>query len=112
MSRFPHTPDGRYFVSKGRLWRTTNPNLPEEERERLVKELMDARRDVHRFRDDAAALKDARSRVHAAKVALGERGPVWWDDGKKDVLRKAPKNTYYADWWAGLSQAEREAGLS
>ena len=112
MSSFPHTPDGRYFVSKGRLWRTTNPNLPEEERKRLVKDLMDARRDVHRFRDDPAKLKDARARVHAAKVALGERGPVWWTDGKADVLQKAPQNTDYADWWAGLSESEREAGLA
>ncbi|MEM7730400.1 MAG: hypothetical protein AAF311_14210 [Pseudomonadota bacterium] len=112
MTGFPHTPDGRYFVSKGRLWRTTNPNLPEDERKELVKALMEARRDVHRFRDDAAKLKDARSRVHAAKVALGERGPVWWDDGKADVLEKAPKNTYYADWWASLSDAEREKGTS
>ncbi len=110
MSRFPHTPDGRYFVSKGRLWRTTNPNLPEDERKALVKDLMDARRDVHRFRDDAETLADARRRVHAAKVALGERGPVWWTDGKEDVLQKAPKNTYYAKWWAGLSEEEREAG--
>ncbi|WP_298914234.1 hypothetical protein [uncultured Algimonas sp.] len=112
MSRFPQTPDGRYFVSKGRLWRTTNPKLPEAERERLVKALMKARRDVYRDRDDAEKLKDARSRVHAAKVALGERGPVWWDDGAEDVLRKAPKNTRYADWWDGLSEAERKAGLS
>ena len=112
MSRFPHTPDGRYFVSKGRLWRTTNPNLPEDERKRLVSELMTARRDVHRFRDDADRRKEARARVHAAKVALGERGPVWWGDGREDVLQKAPKNTYYAEWWDGLSEAERAAGTA
>ena len=29
---YPHTPDGRYFVSKGRLWRTTNPALPDDVR--------------------------------------------------------------------------------
>ena len=38
------TPDGRYIVVRGRLWRTTNPNISETERERLVKHLMDARR--------------------------------------------------------------------
>ena len=112
MSRFPHTPDGRYFVSKGRLWRTTNPNLPEDERKRLVSELMTARRDVHRFRDDADKLEEARARVHAVKVALGERGPVWWDDGREDVLNFAPKNTCYAEWWEGLSEAERAAGMA
>ena len=111
MSRYPRTPDGRYFVSKGRLWRTTNPNLPEDERERLVSDLMKARGDVRRYKDDPAKLKDARARVHAAKVALGERGPVWWDDGVKDVLRFAPWNTDYKDWWESLSEAERCRGM-
>jgi hypothetical protein len=26
------TPDGRYIMVRGRLWRATNPNLPEDER--------------------------------------------------------------------------------
>ena len=51
-----------------------------------------------------ADVKDARRQVHAAKVALGERGPVWWDDGAPDVNRHHPKNTSYADWWRGLPQ--------
>ena len=62
---------------------------------------MAARRDVGiaRRRDDEAAEKEARARVHAAKVALGERGPVWWDDGKPDENRKLARNSSYADWW-------------
>jgi hypothetical protein len=48
-------------------------------------------------------LKLARRRVHAAKVALGERGPVWWDDGAPDVNRHHPKNTPYAEWWRSLT---------
>ena len=28
---------------------------------------------------DAEAERAARDRVHAAKVALGERGPKWWE---------------------------------
>ena len=33
---YPQTPDGRYFVVRGRLWRTSNPALDPAERERLV----------------------------------------------------------------------------
>ena len=109
-AHLPETPDGRYFVHGGRLWRRSDPSLPEDARERLVHALMDARRAVGQARkaDDAAAEKDARARVHAAKVALGERGPTWWDG--EDVNRYAPENTPYAEWWAGLSEAERGAG--
>ncbi len=108
----PQTPDGRYFVTGGRLWRRSNPALPEDERERLVRELMDARRAVGaatRARD-ADAEHAARARVDAAKVALGERGPTWWDG--EDVNRHAPQNTAYAAWWDGLTDAERAAGTA
>ena len=37
-----------------------------------------------------------------AKVALGERGPVWWDDGAPDLNRRMARNTVYADWFAAL----------
>ena len=40
------TPDGRYVVIEGRLWRVSNPHLPEEQRLALVKDLMTARRAV------------------------------------------------------------------
>ena len=43
---FLETPDGRYIVVRGRLWRKSNPNLGDEKRDRLVHELMDARRAV------------------------------------------------------------------
>ena len=107
----PSTPDGRYFVHGGRLWRCSDPGLPEDERARLVRELMDARRAVGAATraEDEAAEREARSRVHAAKVALGERGPTWWG-ADADHNRMAPKNTPYADWWAALSDAERAAG--
>ena len=76
------TEDGRYVVIEGRRWRATNPALPEEERLRLVGELMDARREVGRAlrAGDREAEAEARRRVHAAKVALGERGPKWWEE--------------------------------
>ena len=110
---YPRTPDGRYFVAKGRLWRTTNPNLDDATRKAWTSRLMTARGDVARHKSDPAKLKDARARVHAAKVALGERGDPWWEeDGTEDVLRHAPWNTRYRDWWEGLSEAEREKGRS
>ncbi len=101
MSRYPETPDGRYFVASHVLWRKTDPRLPEEDRQEHVRALMAARRAVRDAKDDAS-IRVARERVHAAKVALGERGPVWWDDGAPDYTRRAPKNTPYADWWAML----------
>ena len=101
---YPQTPDGRYFVVRGRLWRTSNPALGEDERARHVADLMRARRAVRTALadDDAGGLKAARAGVQAAKVALGERGPVWWDDGAPDFNRHMAKNTLYAAWHAGL----------
>jgi len=102
----PVTPDGRYFVVRGRLWRTSDPNLTQEERNRLVSDLMAARREVGvgmRSGDDAAVFK-ARAKVDAAKRALGERGPPWWDDGAPDLNRHLLRNTVYADWFAGVGE--------
>ena len=83
---------------RGRLWRTSNPNLSDTLRESLVRDLMKARRDVAAAKreNDVELEKDARARVHEAKVALGERGPVWWDDGAPDYNRYLVKNTPYA----------------
>ncbi|MGY4516472.1 hypothetical protein [Lysobacter sp. HA18] len=98
------TPDGRYIVVRGRLWRRPDPALTDEERERLTHALMDARRDVRRAlaSGDGAAEKLARQQVHAAKVALGERGDVWWDDGSPDFNRRLARNTPYAGWYSSL----------
>ena len=101
----PTTPDGRYLVVRGRLWRTANPDLPSDRRAALVHDLMQARRDVGTAlrAADAAAERDARARVDAAKHALGERGPVWWDDGAPDLNRHMAANTPYAAWYEALS---------
>ena len=85
----PVTPDGRYFLVRGRLWRMSDPSLAPNRREQLVRELMAARR----TRD--------REGVDQAKRALGERGPPWWDDGAPDFNRHLAKNTPYADWAKG-----------
>lgn len=101
---YPRTPDGRYFVVRGRLWRTSNPALGEAERQKHVAALMTARLAVRTAltADDAKALKAARTGVQAAKVALGERGPVWWNDGAPDLNRHMAKNTPYAAWHEAL----------
>ncbi|MEG8038616.1 hypothetical protein QP166_04365 [Sphingomonas sp. LR60] len=97
----PITPDGRYFVVRGRLWRRSDPSLPEECRSLLVGELMQARRGVGVAlrQSDAAGVAEARAAVDRAKVALGERGPVWWEDGAPDLNRRMVANTPYASWF-------------
>jgi hypothetical protein len=102
-SSHPTTPDGRYFVVRGRLWRKANPNLPADVRDELVKQLMNARRALRGQRPEAER-RQAREEVDRAKRALGERGPVWWTDGEPDCNRKLAKNTPYRDWFLGLPQ--------
>ena len=99
---YPDTPDGRYFVVRGRLWRKSNPALDEETRQALIRELMSARRAVRDAKGDPDAMADARQKVDDAKGALGERGPVWWEDGEPDLNRHLAKNTPYAAWFARL----------
>lgn len=104
--RYPTTPDGRYFVVRGRLWRCTDPSLTEDERSRLRRELMRHRSEVGRARraSDEDAEAAARRRVHQVKVALGERGPAWWTDGAPDYNRRMVKKTPYASWYEALGQ--------
>ena len=100
------TPDGRYLVVRGRLWRRSDPRLTSEQHQALVDELMAARRAVGRaLRSDPASLKAARVAVDAAKIALGERGPVWWTDDAPDLTRHMARNTVYADWFASEATA-------
>lgn len=105
-AKYPGTPDGRYFVVKGRLWRMSNPQLAPETRQALVNQLMQARRQVGAAKKagDAEAEHAARAAVDAAKRGLGERGPVWWDDGAPDFNRKLAANTPYADWHKGIER--------
>ncbi len=96
MAEHPATPDGRYFVVHGRLWRMADPSLPTDERQALVKQLMSARRAVRSAlaSADEAAEADAHAAVDHANRALGERGPVWWTDGAPDF--KSPLGAQYA----------------
>lgn len=48
---------------------------------------------------DDAEQHAAAERVLAAKIALGEAGPAWWDDDAPDVSGLDPAQTSYVDWW-------------
>ncbi len=82
--------DDRYLVVDGRRWRRTDPAIPEALRSELVKSLMAGRRAVKAggTADDEHAVEAARRQVHAAKVALGERGEPWWETPSDDGMRE------------------------
>ena len=77
----------RWLVIDGRRWRRTDPAIPEALRAELVGELMAARRAVKE------GAPDARTRVHDAKVALGERGEPWWEPDRdlRDRIERATR---------------------
>ncbi|MFI9028081.1 hypothetical protein [Streptomyces sp. NPDC053560] len=101
------TPDGRYIVVGGRRWRATDPAIPEDVAADLRRHLMAARRAVAASRrdEDPEAEALARSRVHTAKVALGERGTPWWEQSLAERRRR---------WEAGAAEldADRSDGRS
>ncbi|AWH21536.1 hypothetical protein [Stenotrophomonas sp. ZAC14D2_NAIMI4_6] len=96
------TPDGRYIVVRGRLWRASNPHLPAAARAQWVARLMSGRRAVQAAMraGDREALQTARRAVDVAKRGLGERDPVWWTDGEKDYNRYLVRNSPYAEWFS------------
>ena len=104
--KHPVTPDGCYFVVRGRLWRMANPSLDEATRGQLVSQLMAVRRTVRaaKLSADLESEANAHKAVDDAKRALGERGPVWWDDGSPDLNRHMAKNTTYAGWYAKIQR--------
>jgi len=108
MSLYPATPDGRYFVVRGRLWRCSNPLLSDRKRDRLTTLLMAARRakGIAKRAGDERGGEKARQEVDHAKTALGERGPVWWKDGASDVNRHMARNTSYAAWFAVVERED------
>jgi hypothetical protein len=85
-----------------------NPKLDEAERAGLVGRLMKARRAVRDAKRsaDLKAEAAAHKAVDDAKRALGERGPIWWEDGAPDLNRHMAKNTLYADWYAKLARSD------
>lgn len=78
----------------------SDPSLPQERRETLVRDLMTARRAIGAARasGDRAAGAAAKAAVDGAKRGLGERGDPWWTDDARDWNRHLAKNTPYAAW--------------
>jgi hypothetical protein len=109
----PVTPDGRYFVGRGKLWRLANPNLASAKKAALVNKLMKARSAVRSAKLAGNQIEEAAAHraVDVIKQALGERGPVWWTDGTPDLNRHLVKNTPYAKWHSSL-RASRRRGES
>jgi phage/plasmid primase-like uncharacterized protein len=111
--KHPVTPDGRYFIVRGRLWRMANPNLKKARRAELVSQLMAARRTIRAAKKatDREAELAAHIAVDEVKRTLGERGPVWWDDGAPDLNRHMARNTLYADLFSKLARSNAEGNL-
>ena len=105
------TPDGRYIVIQGRLWRAPNPTLPAEAKVRYMRDLLNARRALKAAKaaGDEDAISVARRMVARARVGLGERGPAWWKDGAPDFNRMQVRLSPYADWFALTEASELTA---
>ena len=83
--------------------------MPDAERRGFIKKLMQGRLAI-RSAQTEEELEQANALVHAAKVGLGERGPVWWDGDAEDYSGLDPTRTPYADWWRSLSdENQRDA---
>lgn len=104
MNPNPITPDGRYFVVRGRLWRCSDPALSAEQKRHWTTALMQARRAKGSAMraGNREAREQARRQIEEAKEALGERGKPWWTDGAPDLNRRLAKNTPYAKWFASI----------
>jgi hypothetical protein len=72
------TEDGHFVVISGRRSRATGPAIPEDVAAAFRRALM-AARDVGTALRASRDPASARARVHAAKVAHGERSIPWWE---------------------------------
>jgi hypothetical protein len=88
----PVTPDGRYFVVRGRLWRMANPACRRKRRAELTRELMAARRGVAAANraGDAAALRAARAGRGRGQARAGRARPGVVD-GRGAGLQPPPR---------------------
>ena len=102
------TPDGRYLVIQGRLWRAGDPSLPAQAKVKYMRDLLNGRRALKaaKLAGDEEAIAAARKLVAGAQVGLGERGPVWWKDGTPDFNRTQVRNSPYADWFAQVESQQ------
>jgi len=90
------TADGHHIIVNGRKWRATNPQIPAKLRTELIGELMAGRRAVKAAKGHDTATTIARTRVHNAKIALGERGQPWWEEPSEEGLAQRVEATILA----------------
>jgi hypothetical protein len=111
--KHPVTPDGRYFVIRGKLSRLANPEIDPERKTALVHDLMAARRAAKdaKFSGDRKAEAEAHRSVDTAKQALGGAGAGLVEgrrarpkqaDGEEHPVRS--KSPWQAGVGAGLGQ--------
>ena len=72
------TPDGRYLVIQGRLWRAPNPALPAHAKVQCMRELLNGRRALKAAKasGDEDAIATARKQVARAQVGQGTNRQV------------------------------------
>jgi hypothetical protein len=100
---YPVTPDDRYFVVKGRLWRCTGPVLSGDLKERLVADLMRARRQkaTAMRSNDSEKVEAARQAIDVAKEKLGEEGVFGGRTGlltNRFLVKNTPMLIGLANW--------------
>jgi hypothetical protein len=80
----------------------SNPALPADERERLVRELMIVRRKVGTTR--RAAAEDGARRPRPGEARPGRTRPPMVNDGVPDLNRHMARPTTYANWYSGVGE--------
>ena len=91
MSVDDYTDDEKWLIVTGRRWRRTDPGLEPPVVEELKSHLGAARNAVGKAKKAGAEddLAEARRRVNAAKIGLGERGDYWWEMAIEDRRARA-----------------------
>lgn len=67
---------------------------------------------IRPMRPETSQVECRHHAVEDAKVALGERGPVWWDNGAPDLKRKMARNTLCDDWLTGDLRSQMQGPVS
>lgn len=93
-TKHPVTPDNRYFVVRGRLWRMAIPcSTRTKKPSSFVVSCEHAAPSVMRRSLQIATPKSRCITRSMTSSALRERGEVWWNDGAPDLNRHMVKNT-------------------
>ena len=101
------TPDRRYLLLGDKLLRSYNPNLPNDRIDDLLVVLFNSRCDLRRARQcDGTEPLELVDAIEAARRALGQSGPVWWDDGAPDLDGVPVLSTCYAEWFKSMLKRE------